>query len=75
MVGLLALIVHEESRERAAVPSATMVDRNLSSPGLAYLIPYKAAAFNTRFFLRALSAKDRLESRRGPVCQAIDTSG
>jgi hypothetical protein len=41
---------------------------------LAYLVPYKACAFNTTFFLRALSARDRLGRAAVLFCQAIDTS-
>ncbi len=40
----------------------------------AYLIPYKACAFNTRFFLRALSAKDRVARAAVLFCRAVDTS-
>jgi hypothetical protein len=41
---------------------------------VAYLVPYKASAFNNRFFLRALSAKDRLAHAAVLFCRAIDTS-
>ena len=40
----------------------------------AYLVPYKACAFNTRFFLRALSAKDRLARAAVLFCPVIDTT-
>jgi hypothetical protein len=41
---------------------------------VAYLIPYKVCASNTRFFLRALSAKDRLARVAVLFSQAMDTS-
>src|SRR4029077_8879706 len=41
---------------------------------VAYLVPYKVCASNSRFFLRALSARDRLARAAVLFCQAIDTS-
>ena len=41
---------------------------------ITYLIPYKACASNSRFFLRALSAKDRLARGAVLFSAALDTS-
>jgi hypothetical protein len=39
----------------------------------AYLVPYQVCAGNSRFFMRALSAKDRLARAAVLFCHAIDT--
>lgn len=42
---------------------------------ISFLIPYKAAAANTRFFLRSLAAKDQLGRAAVLFSGAMDTSG
>jgi hypothetical protein len=75
VIGLIALVVHENSRTGQAFSA-----RRWSYAicfllvAAAYLVPYKASAFNARFFLRALSAKDRLAHAAVLFCRAIDTS-
>jgi hypothetical protein len=39
----------------------------------AYLVPYQVCAGNSRFFMRALSAKDRLARAAVLFCHALDT--
>ncbi|MEY2575596.1 MAG: hypothetical protein QOF80_1083 [Verrucomicrobiota bacterium] len=41
---------------------------------IGYLVPYKVGAFNTTFFLRALSAKDRLARAAVLLSPVIDTT-
>jgi hypothetical protein len=73
VIGLVALIVQEENAIRSLRlrPWTFAICLVLIT---AYLLPYKACAFNTRFFLRALSAKDRLARAAVLFCHAIDTS-
>jgi hypothetical protein len=74
IIALVALIVRDNferggarcSRKRSYALCLVVV--------AAYLIPYKACAFNTRFFLRALSAKDRIARAAVLFCRALDTS-
>ena len=74
VIGLVALIVRDNFERGRARPS-----RNLSYAicflfVAAYLIPYEACADNTRFFLRGLSAKDRIARAAVLFCRAVDTS-
>lgn len=73
VIGLLALIVQEENsaRDVRLRPWTFAICLLLIA---AYLVPYKVCAFNTRFFLRALSAKDRLARAAVLFCHAIDTT-
>ena len=74
VIGLIALVVHENSRTGQTVPSRRWSYAICFLLVVAYLVPYKACAFNNRFFLRALSAKDRLAHAAVLFCRAIDTS-
>jgi hypothetical protein len=74
VIGLWAVVVHEKSRNGRAVSSRRWSYAICFFLVVAYLIPYKACAFNNRFFLRALSAKDRLAHAAVLFCRAIDTS-
>jgi hypothetical protein len=72
VIALVALVVHENfsagrSPRRWAVTFCVVLVA-------AYLIPYKACAFNTRFFLRGLSAKDRLARAAILFSPALDTT-
>jgi hypothetical protein len=72
VIAVVALVVHENfdagrSRRYGSVAICLFL-------AAAYLLPYKACAFNTRFFLRALSAKDRLARAAVLFSPAIDTS-
>lgn len=73
VIALVAVIVRGHFE-----PGRTHFSRNWSYAicllVAAYLIPYKACASNTRFFLRALSAKDRVARAAVLFCRAIDTS-
>ena len=74
IIALVALIVRDNFERGGARPSRNRAYALCLVLVAAYLIPYKACAFNTRFFLRALSAKDRLARAAVLFCQAIDTS-
>jgi hypothetical protein len=73
VIGLVALIVRDNFDPGRARPS-----RNWSFAVCllvaVFLVPYKVCAFNTGFFLRALSAKDHLARAAVLFCRAIDTS-
>lgn len=75
VIGLVALIAHEKTR----VPDDTRTRGWIFAICLvlvaAYLVPYKVCASNSRFFMRALSAKDRLARAAVLFCHAIDTNG
>jgi hypothetical protein len=74
VIGLVALIVRDNFEPGRARPSRNSSYAICLLLVAAYLVPYKACAFNTRFFLRALSAKDRLARAAVLFCRAIDTS-
>lgn len=74
VIGLMAVVVHEKSRTGQTVPSRRWSYAICFLLVVAYLVPYKASAFNNRFFLRALAAKDRLAHAAVLFCRAIDTS-
>ena len=73
-IGLIALIVRNRSERGCSFPSRKWSRALCLLLVVAYLIPYKVCASNSRFFLRALSAKDRLARAAVLFCQAIDTS-
>jgi len=75
LIGLIALIVQDNLKAGGrAIHSRRWAYAICFLLVVAYLIPYKACAFNNRFFLRALSAKDRLARAAVLFCPAIDTS-
>jgi len=74
VIGLIAVVVHEKSRTGQTIPSRRWSYAICFLLVVAYLVPYKISAFNNRFFLRALSAKDRLAHAAVLFCRAIDTS-
>ncbi len=74
MIGLVALILHDNFRPGSARRSVIWSYAICVVLLAAYLIPYKACADNTRFFLRALSAKDRIARAAVLFCRAVDTS-
>ena len=73
-IGLVALIVRDRNTRGRGFPSAKWSRAICLALVVAYLIPYRICASNSRFFLRALSAKDRLGRAAVLFCQAIDTS-
>jgi hypothetical protein len=75
VTALVALIIHENYERRPRFLARPWWVAMSFILVLAYLIPYKAAASNTRFFLRALSANDRLGRAAVLFCQAFDTTG
>jgi hypothetical protein len=74
VIGLVALMVRDNFQTGQARPSRNWSVAFCFALIAAYLIPYKVCAYNTHFFLRALSAKDRLAHAAVVFCQAIDTS-
>jgi hypothetical protein len=75
VIGLIALVVQDNLKAGDRTIRARRWSYAICFLLIAaYLVPYKACAFNTRFFLRALSAKDRLARAAVLFCPAIDTS-
>ncbi|MFL6520752.1 MAG: hypothetical protein ACJ8NS_11070 [Chthoniobacterales bacterium] len=74
VIGLLALIMRGNFERSRARPSRNWSYAICFVLVATYLIPYKACAFNTRFFLRGLSAKDRVARAAVLLCRAVDTS-
>lgn len=74
VIALLALILHEQTKTRPTFRARAWACAICVFLVFAYLVPYKTGAFNTRFFLRALSAKDRLARAAVLFSHAIDTS-
>jgi hypothetical protein len=71
---LVALVVHERSERGRTFPPQKWSRAFCLLLVVAYLIPYRVCAANSRFFMRALSAKDRMARAAVLFCQAIDTS-
>ena len=74
VIALAAVIVTETARAGRSTGSRALIFAIWSLLVLSYLVPYKICAANTRFFLRALSAKDRLAHAAVLFSPAIDTS-
>jgi hypothetical protein len=74
VMALIAIIVREILSRRAPVRSRAWVYAICALLILGFLVPYKVCAFNTTFFLRALSAKDRLARAAVLFSPVIDTS-
>jgi hypothetical protein len=73
-IALIALIVRDRSERGCSFPSRKWSRAFCLLLVVAYLVPYIVCASNSRFFMRALSAKDRLARAAVLFCQAIDTS-
>ncbi len=73
-IGLVALIVRDRNARGRSFPSLKWSRALCLLLVVAYLVPYRVCASNSRFFLRALSAKDRLARAAVLFCQTIDTS-
>lgn len=74
VIALAAIIVTEIATARRSTRSRALIFATCALLVLSYLVPYKVCAANTRFFLRALSAKDRLAHAAVLFSPAIDTS-
>jgi hypothetical protein len=74
LVGLIALIAHEIFRVSPSVKLRNWTWAVCLVLVVAYLVPYKICASNSRFFFRALSAKDRLARAAVLFCHAFDTT-
>ena len=73
-IGLVALIVRDRNERGRRFPSYNWSRAFCLLLVVAYLVPYKVCASNSRFFMRALSAKDRLARAAVLFSHAIDTS-
>ncbi len=74
VIGLTAIIMREILHLRFSTHSPAWAYAICALLVLGYLLPYQAAAANTTFFLRGLSAKDRLARAAVLFSPAIDTS-
>ena len=74
VIALLAIVVTEIATADRSTRSRSLLFAICSLLLLSYLVPYKICAANTRFFLRALSANDRLARAAVLFSAAIDTS-
>lgn len=74
VIALVALVVRKNSGSFPAVRSRRWSYAICFLLMAAYLAPYKVCAFNNRFFLRALSAKDRLARAAVLFSPVLDTS-
>jgi hypothetical protein len=74
VIALVAIIVREILRGPSPVRSRAWIYGICAILVIGYLVPYKVCAYNTTFFLRALSAKDRLARAAVLLSPALDTS-
>jgi hypothetical protein len=74
VIALVAIIVREILRGRSPVRARAWIYAICAVLIIGYLVPYKVCAHNTTFFLRALSAKDRLARAAVLLSPALDTS-
>jgi hypothetical protein len=74
VIALTAIVVTEIATADRSTRSRSLLFAICSLLLLSYLVPYKVCAANTRFFLRALSANDRLARAAVLFSAAIDTS-
>lgn len=74
VIALAAIIVTEIATAGRSTRSRALIFATWSLLVLSYLVPYKICAANTHFFLRSLSAKDRLAHAAVLFSAAIDTS-
>jgi hypothetical protein len=74
VIALVAIIVQEILRGSSPVRSRAWTYGICAVLVIGYLVPYKVCAYNTTFFLRALSTKDRLARAAVLLSPAIDTS-
>ncbi|MCA1658359.1 MAG: hypothetical protein LC627_03560, partial [Verrucomicrobiaceae bacterium] len=74
LIALVAIIVTEIAQANRSTRSRAWLFGTCALFLLSYLAPYKVCAANTRFFLRALSAKDRLAHAAVLFSPAINTS-
>ena len=74
VVALGAIVVQEITKRRSSTRWRGWTYAICGVLVLAYLAPYKVCAFNTTFFLRAWSAKDRLAHAAVLFSPVLDTS-
>lgn len=74
VIALVALVVRENSGRFPAIRSRRWSCAICLLLIAAYLVPYKVCASNNRFFLRALSAKDRLARAAVLFSPVLDTT-
>lgn len=74
VIGLVAIVVQEVVRSRQSIGGRVSAYAICAVLVLGFLVPYKVCAANTKFFLRALSAKDRLGRAAILFSPVLDTS-
>src|ERR1700674_813172 len=74
VIALMTIITTEILRTRASHRTRLWVCATCALLIISYLTAYKVCAGNTLFFLRALSAKDRLAHAAGLLRATLDTS-
>jgi hypothetical protein len=74
VIALVAIIVQEIRRGPSPLRARAWTYGICAVLVIGYLVPYKVCAYNTTFFLRALSTKDRLARAAVLLSPAIDTS-
>jgi hypothetical protein len=74
VIALIAIIVRELASDHSPIRSRTWTYAICGVLIFGYLAPYKVCAFNTTFFMRALSAKDGLARAAVFFSPAVDTA-
>jgi len=74
VIALVAIIAREIITRQAPLRARAWIYAISAALVIAYLVPYKLCAFNSTFFLRALSAKDRLARGAVLLSPVIDTT-
>jgi hypothetical protein len=74
VIALVAIVVREILTGQGSVRARAWLYAISAVLVIGYLVPYKVCAFNTTFFLRALSAKDRLARAAILLSPVIDTT-
>jgi hypothetical protein len=73
LVGLTAMIAQDKLAVVRSARIRTWIYAVCLAMVAGYFVPYQICARNSRFFMRALSAKDRLARAAVLFCHAIDT--
>jgi hypothetical protein len=74
VIALVAMIVRKVLRGHSPLRARAWTYAICAVLIIGYLVPYKVCAYNTTFFLRSLSAKDRLGRAAVLLSPALDTS-
>ena len=74
VIALVAIIVQEIANRRQSIRARVWIYGICAVLMAAYLVPYKVCSANSTFFLRALSAKDRLAHAAVLFSPVLDTA-